>query len=213
MENSQNFTVNCNYIFLDFDGVVKDSLEVKSLAFFKLFEEFGQKLAYKIKNHHEANSGVSRYDKLPIYLNWAGKTASDELIAEYSRSLSSLLKKNVVNSNWVPGVKEFIKESHKKHNIFLVTATPLYEIEEILLELKIRNFFVEVVGAPTKKADGINYLIKKYSILPKNSTMIGDSINDYDAAQVNSVPFILRRTRYNVNLQDKLECPMIYNFL
>ena len=45
----------CEYIFWDFDGVIKESLEVKSNAFFKLFEKFGHDIASKVRNHHEDN--------------------------------------------------------------------------------------------------------------------------------------------------------------
>lgn len=55
-------------IFWDFDGVIKDSVSVKTLAFEKLFLPYGKKIAQKVKNHHEANGGVSRFEKIPLYL-------------------------------------------------------------------------------------------------------------------------------------------------
>jgi phosphoglycolate phosphatase-like HAD superfamily hydrolase len=43
--------------------------------------------------------------------------------------------------------------------------------------------------------------------------MIGDAITDYNAATENRVSFILRRTAFNKNLQEQLNCQMIKNFL
>ena len=92
----------CECIFWDFDGVIKESLEVKSNAFFKLFEKFGHDIALKVRSHHEDNSGVSRYEKLPVYLSWAGKKPTENLISEYSVKLSKLVKQDVIESKWVP---------------------------------------------------------------------------------------------------------------
>ncbi len=75
-------------VFWDFDGVIKDSVEVKSDAFEQLFLPFGKDIAKKVRIHHEENGGISRFDKLPIYLDWAGQTLSTQLIDEYSGKFS-----------------------------------------------------------------------------------------------------------------------------
>ena len=43
--------------------------------------------------------------------------------------------------------------------------------------------------------------------------MIGDSNSDYEAAMENKVKFVLRKTELNKNLQKKLKCKMINDFL
>ena len=203
----------CECIFWDFDGVIKESLEVKSNAFFKLFEKFGHDIALKVRSHHEDNSGISRYEKLPVYLSWAGKKPTENLISEYSVKFSKLVKQDVIESKWVPGVLDFIIENNKFFLFFLITATPQEEIEEILINLNIMHYFIKVIGAPTNKRDAVKTILKQYSISPNNSIMIGDSNSDFYAANLNCIPFILRRTKYNKNLQKELDCPMIYNFL
>ena len=50
-------------IFWDFDGVIKDSVEIKSDAFEDLFSPFGLNLSKKVRKHHENNTGLTRYDK------------------------------------------------------------------------------------------------------------------------------------------------------
>ena len=58
-------------IFWDFDGVIKESVSIKTTAFVKLFENFGSEVTAKIKMHHEDHGGMSRFKKIPIYLRWA----------------------------------------------------------------------------------------------------------------------------------------------
>ena len=52
----------------------------------------------------------------------------------------------------------------------------------------------------------------KYNINNSNSIMIGDSNSDYEAAKVNKVNFIIRKTALNKKLQAISNCLMIENF-
>lgn len=201
-----------NTIFWDFDGVIKDSVEIKSDAYEQLFESFGDGVAQKVRAHHEANGGMSRFDKLPIYLEWSGQTLSQMLINEYSEKFSSLVKQKVIGSDWVPGVYDYIQSHSQNQLFFLVTATPQSEIEEILCLLQMQQHFCKIIGAPTKKKDAISMLLTEYSIKVEQAVMIGDSSSDYEAALANHVPFVLRRTDLNHVLQKKLTCPMIKDF-
>ena len=202
-----------SYLFFDFDGVIKDSVEIKSDVFEYLFSTFGSEVSKKVKNHHKANVGISRFEKLPIYLEWSGQSPSKELVDEYAEKFSSLVKKKVVASEWVKGVVDYLQNNHDRQTFFLVTATPQQEIEEILITLNIWRFFEKVIGTPTKKIDAIRMLLMKYAILPEEAVMIGDSICDYEAATVNNVPFVLRKTNLNVVFQKTITTPMIDNFL
>ena len=199
-------------IFWDFDGVIKESVSVKSDAFEKLFQPFGTEIAKKVKRHHEKNGGMSRYKKLPIYLDWAGKESSESVVSEYEKEFSDLVINEVINSPWVSGVLEYLKIHAKKQNFFIVTATPHQEILLILKKLQIK-LFEEVIGSPIPKQIAISQLINKYSISIEEAIMIGDSSNDNSASIENEVQFILRKTEFNKNLQKQLKCRMINNFL
>ncbi len=199
-------------IFWDFDGVIKDSVSVKSDAFEELFLPFGFEVAKKIKVHHEENGGMSRYEKLPIYLDLVGENPSSDLICKYERKFSKLVKNRVIKSPWVKGVLEYLKKNIQNQRFFLVTATPQKEIEEILKKLRISRYFDKVIGSPTKKKDALKSLIKKEKIDINHSIMIGDSNSDYEAAKDNQVDFIFRKTDLNKKLQMKLKCQMIDNF-
>jgi len=42
--------------------------------------------------------------------------------------------------------------------------------------------------------------------------MVGDSISDYEASKQNLINFTLRKTKFNKQLQERLDCQMIENF-
>ena len=203
LKATENILTSSSIIFWDFDGVIKDSVSVKTLAFEKLFVPYGLEIAQKVKRHHESNGGLSRFEKIPLYLSWAGEDATDELVDKFCNLFSEIVFQSVVESAWVPGVYEFLFENYHEKYFVLATAAPQLEIERILSALKINHFFREIVGAPTKKEDTIRLALEKQKIKPACALMIGDSETDFLAAQVNGVRFVLRRTRFNCALQGK----------
>jgi phosphoglycolate phosphatase-like HAD superfamily hydrolase len=182
--------------------VIKESVEVKSIAFEQLFLPYGLEVARRVRSHHEQNSGVSRFDKLPLYLSWANEPVSEENIEYFCTQFSAMVKQAVISSPWVPGVLEWLQENHKKQKYVLVTATPQNEIEAILEELGIIHFFDEIYGAPTAKTEAIASVLKNIIASPNKILMIGDSLADYEAAMSNNIPFLLRCTPLNISLQN-----------
>jgi phosphoglycolate phosphatase-like HAD superfamily hydrolase len=210
---SINYIKTARFIFFDFDGVIKDSVKIKSDAFEKLFLPFGKDTANKVKVHHEDNAGMSRYDKLPIYLKLANQKPNVSLIDEYAEKFSSIVKQEVIDSKWVDGILNYLENNNKKQKFFIITATPQKEIEDILFQLNIINYFQEIIGSPTSKINGLKNLLDKYRVASKDAIMIGDSYNDYDAAIKNQVNFVLRKTKFNKRLQISLTCVKINNFM
>jgi phosphoglycolate phosphatase-like HAD superfamily hydrolase len=187
-------------IFWDFDGVIKDSIEVKTQAFVRLFEPFGPEVALRVREHHEANGGMSRFDKLPIYLRWAGKEPCASSVQAFCDQFSHLVLQGVIDAPWVPGVESFLRANPHRQTFVLVSATPLDELEQILSALDLRKCFAEVFGAPTHKKDAIRTFLAGCGGEREGCLMIGDARSDFDAAEANRVPFLLRRHETNVNL-------------
>jgi phosphoglycolate phosphatase-like HAD superfamily hydrolase len=192
-------------VFWDFDGVIKDSVEVKTTAYVELFRPYGKKIYDRVKLHHESHGGVSRFDKIPMYLAWAGEPVTTEKVAEFCESFSQLVVQAVINSPWVPGVYEYLLAHCKQQYFVLVTATPQKEIEHILAVLNIAHFFCKCYGAPTEKTIAMNDALQQLKISPSDAVMIGDAEADYKAALSNDVAFVLRRTAINHHLQAQHE--------
>lgn len=184
-------------IFWDFDGVIKDSVEVKTRAFVKLFQPYGDEVAERVRAHHEANGGMSRFDKLPLYLGWAGIEPTEDRVSAYCEQFSELALQGVIDAPWVPGVEDYLRSNPHRQIFVIVSATPQEELEQILRVLDLREPFVAVFGAPTSKKEAISMTLESYNIDPQHCLMIGDAKADWDAAQANQVPFLLRRHATN----------------
>jgi phosphoglycolate phosphatase-like HAD superfamily hydrolase len=61
--------------------------------------------------------------------------------------------------------------------------------------LGISQYFISINGSPTPKKSLVRDVIEKYHYEHAETVLIGDSINDYDAAQENTIEFY----GYNAN--------------
>ncbi len=184
-------------VFWDFDGVIKETIDVKTKAFIELFKSYDIETTTFVKQHHEANGGMSRFDKFPIYLALAGEEVTLERINDLSNKFSNLIFNDVINSNWVDGAEEYLRINPFNQKFVLVTATPNQEINKILKALNLSHVFMKVYGSPAKKNESIKITMETLNITQDNCVMIGDALVDFEAAKENKIQFILRMHNSN----------------
>ena len=187
-------------VFWDFDGVIKDSVEVKTQAYFQLFKPFGSVVAEKVRKHHEVHGGMSRFDKLPIYMQWAGLEPNQSTVSEYCEQFTQRVLQGVIDAPWVAGVERYLSSNSNQQAFILVSATPQDELEHILHVLDLTKCFAEVYGAPISKRDAIGKTLRARGLDARDCLMIGDSQADLDAAVASQVPFLLRRHSSNTKV-------------
>lgn len=199
--------------FWDFDGVIKDSVDVKTDAYFSLFESFGIGLAENVRLHHLCNGGMSRFDKLPLYLKWVGLEPTSEVLRDFCERFSKQVLQGVIDSPWVPGAEDYIRHNKYKQTFILVSATPQDELEYILNALDLTACFSRIYGAPITKQDAIFETIKHHNLDPSECLMIGDASADLKAASANQVPFLLRRHQSNAEIFSSYFGPSVRDFV
>lgn len=199
------------YQFWDFDGVIKETVTLKEDAFVELFASYGPDLGRRIREHHVAHGGVSRLQKIPLYLSWVGEQATPARTAELCEAFGRLVRQRVLDAPWVPGVREVLDGAGPQRRV-LVTATPHDEILELMPKLGLAACFHTIYGAPTSKRDAIRTTIEHEHADPAHCVMIGDSIGDRDAAAENRVPFLLRRHAANQRVFSDYTGPSVSDF-
>lgn len=184
-------------VIFDFDGVIKKSNKAKLDGYLNLIDNIDSASFEFIKNHHINNQGISRFDKIPMYLNYYFKNIENLDIRDYLNKYSNLVVDEVVNSDWVDGVLDLLK-SKKQDNIFAIcTGTPQDEIEKILDELEIRHFFEYIFGSPMKKVTATGMILESTNLMSTKSLFIGDAKEDFIAAKEYDLNFLLVRNEYN----------------
>ena len=107
-------------IIFDFDGVIAESIKLKSDAFAELYSSFGNNIVQKVVEHHEANGGMSRYEKIKYYHeSFLQQVISNKEISELANKFSDIVIDKVITAPDVPGVFEYINEGRDYEKNYL----------------------------------------------------------------------------------------------
>lgn len=193
-------------VLFDFDGVIVESVDIKTRAFAKLFEKEGDEVVGQVIDYHIKNTGVSRFEKFRhIYKEFLKKPLGDREFGELCDRFSSIVLEEVVNSPYVMGADRFLKSFNKKYKFFILSATPQKEIEEIAKRRGIGTLFKQIYGSPTDKKDAVRVILSGEKLMPSEAVYVGDAISDYLAAKENGVHFIARISN-NEEIFKGIEC-------
>ena len=199
-------------IIFDFDGVLVESLDVKSDAFYEIYLKFGKEIAEKVVNHHKLNSGISRYEKFNLYHSkFLNISLKKEQVKILSDQFSRLVMEKVVMADEVLGARDFLERNYNDCYFWISSATPEQELKYIVAERGISTFFKKVYGFPNNKTDVVKDIINENSLKRDETLFVGDAKTDYDAAKNNSINFFLRETPENQYLQNLLKKENCFN--
>ena len=191
-------------IILDFDGVILESVDVKTRAFRELFS-FTPKHVDEIVNFHVKNGGMSRFDKFRyFYKNILKEPLSDEQYEFLSTRFSELVFDGVLKSIFVPGAENFCGHFSTKTSLFVVSATPVSELTEIVRLRGLLDYFKAIYGSPRTKQECIEEILINMNCPKENAIFVGDALNDYKAAKKAGVRFVGRVKAGDTNIFKEL---------
>lgn len=180
-----------NAIIFDFDGVLVDSVNVKSRAFARLYRQYGDDVAAAVMRHHESNGGVSRYDKIRHYhKEFLGSVLSDKEVDVWANRFAQFVFSDVCKASMIDGAKEFLDSWHKKLPFFVASATPENELLKIVAHRKMGHYFEGIYGGPKSKDELVKNIITMFNLEPAKTLMIGDALTDYEAAMGSKIAFL-----------------------
>jgi len=178
-------------VIFDFDGVIADSVDIKTRAFAHLFREHPQSVRDEVVKYHIENGGKSRFVKFRYYYeNILKKEYTEALGEKLAAEFSEFVFEEVVKCSYIKGAIEFIEGCHEKFSFFIVSGTPDGEIKAIAEKRGISKYFKEILGTPAKKDEWVKYILNKYGMLPDETVFIGDAYDDYKGASANGCRFI-----------------------
>jgi HAD superfamily hydrolase (TIGR01549 family) len=180
-------------IAFDFDGVLVESVDVKTRAYAYLFKEYGQDVVSKVVDYHIKNGGVSRFVKLrTIYDKILKESLSENKFDSLSEQFSSIVVDAVVAAPWVEGAQEFLQKNKNRYLYFIVSGTPQEELELIVQRRQMGQYFCAVLGSPKNKVDLFHEFLPRLNLTPKETVFVGDAETDWNAAKTIGLAFLWR---------------------
>jgi len=180
-------------LILDFDGVIVESIPLKTAAFRKVFsfappEHFDEIIAF-----HLENGGMSRYDKFRyIYANILHEPLAPEQEERLASEYVGLIFESMLTVPYVKGAEELLEGCSQRLPLYIVSATPEGEMHEIARRRDLTKYFVRIYGSPKTKAECIREILAETGASSEEALFVGDAPNDWDAARATGVRFVAR---------------------
>ena len=179
-------------VILDFDGVILESVDIKTRAFHLLFQDRPDQIE-RIVQLHRDNTGLSRYEKFRIiYLDYLKKPLSEKEVSRLDRAYSNLVVAEVLSCPFVPGAQEFLAHAVGRWPLFVVSGTPHDELREIVQLRGLGRYFHRVYGSPRSKETLLREILAENGWCSKNLVFVGDGLADLHAADAAGIPFVGR---------------------
>ena len=179
-------------IFWDFDGVILDSNKIRDYGFLKCLEEYPEEQVNQLMEYHRLNGGFSRYVKFRYFFEEIrNEQISLEEVDNWAQKFSKIVLKELVNPELL--IQEnlnYIKENHQSIKMHVVSGSDQNELRYVCSQLGIDHYFQSIHGSPKPKKDWVKEIIDLNEYELNECLLIGDSVNDLEAANQNGLAFL-----------------------
>lgn len=178
-------------VVFDFDGVILDSVGVKTAAFARLFEPEGPAARDAVVAYHLGHGGVSRHEKFRWAYREVLKRPLDPATERgLSDAFNALVEEAVVAAAMMPGAQEALQSLHGRVPLFVASGSPQEELRRIVERRGLARFFRNVYGSPASKEAILRRVASELGLAPSCLLMVGDSTTDLDGARLAGAEFV-----------------------
>jgi len=197
-------------IFWDFDGVLMDSNVLRDLGFERVLSVFPKDQVDQLLTFHRANGGLSRYVKFRYFFEEIrNQSITEAEILVWAGRFSLIMKELLVNPDLlIQETLNFVKNNQHKYAMHITSGSDQEELRFLCKALNIDHLFISIHGSPKPKKVWVKELIEMYSYKKKECVLIGDSMNDWEAAEENKIGFL----GYNNEDFQYLKIPYLSDF-
>ncbi len=194
-------------LVFDCDGIIFESVDIKSKAFAALAAPYGQEAQERFALYNALNGGVSRVIKFQWFFNEIlDKEISPEELKQWSNRFVELCVQEIKNCPLVPGIEDTLNKWYNKLPMYVCSGAPQDELEFLLQQRNLAHYFVSIHGYPPRKDILLRNIAISSKCINDEILMIGDSSTDMYAAEEVGTQFYGRGVEFKSD-----GCPWDYD--
>ena len=179
-------------VIFDFDGVLVESMAIKSDCFRQLFSDRAE--VGRIVALHERHGGVDRRTKIAmIYREILNEPLTPGELDRLAQRFEAFVEERVATCDMVPGARDLLDCLNGRLPMVVASGTPQGELERIADRRGLSQYFVSLRGSPPDKTALVTDILEQGRWNPHQVLMIGDAMTDFEAARENGLQFIGRQ--------------------
>jgi phosphoglycolate phosphatase-like HAD superfamily hydrolase len=191
-------------IALDFDGTLVESNLIKDRAFKAIFSDWPEHTDTMMR-WHLAHDSIERVEKFRYFVEEVLELSGrKDLIEKLTAKFGELTKDAIIGCPFVKGAEDFLEYIRNRYFVYLVSATPQKDLEQIIEAIGLNGYFKKVYGAPIKKAETLDNIMKTEKVTVNEIMYIGDSPEDQQCAKDLGIYFIGRQSDRVLNRSAQL---------
>lgn len=179
-------------LVLDCDGVVLDSNQLKTQAYYDTAISFGanQQQAEAIMDYHVRLGGISRYPKFKYFLEEIlRQPATDESMQFLLQRFASEIHKGLLHCEMAPGLQQ-LRAATPHASWMLLSGGDQDELRALFAERGIADLFdAGIFGSPDNKDQVLAREIANGNLV-KPALFLGDSRYDHEASRDAALDFV-----------------------
>jgi HAD superfamily hydrolase (TIGR01549 family) len=179
-----------------------DSMKVRDQGFEEVLKDFPQNQVETLIDFHRKNGGLSRYVKFKYFFEEIrGESITQKDINYWASMFSNIMKELLIDKKLlIKETVDFISRESKTKTMHIVSGSDQNELRYLCEKVEIDKYFKSIHGSPTPKNSLVKEILVKEKYDLKTCVLIGDSINDFEAADINGISFMGYN---NLDLKDK----------
>lgn len=178
-------------LVFDCDGVILNSNNVKTQAFYKAALPYGKSAAQALVTYHVNNGGVSRYKKFEFFLrDIIGQNSADSVVlAGLLECYAESVWQGLLDCEVAEGLHQ-LREQSINSRWLIVSGGDQEELRKIFSERNLDHFFDGgIFGSPDNK-DVILAREFERNNLMRPGVFFGDSQYDFESAKRSGLDFV-----------------------
>ena len=181
-----------------------ESNRIKDRAFENIFSEWPEHKDGMLQ-WHLAHDSIERKEKFRYFVeNIMGMNDQNDLIEKLTVKFTDLTQQAIINCPLVQGAGDFLEYVHGSIAVYLISATPQSNLNEIIAKRGLDKYFKKVYGAPINKVEMLKKIMEFERASVDEILFIGDSPEDQQAAETLEIKFIGRQTDRNLKSTSKI---------
>lgn len=178
-------------VWLDFDGVIMDSMGLKLDSYCHAYEGCGFSRD-AVRKLQLASAGMSRYKTIRlIYESLAGRPMPEALYNEALKRFGEHDEASRGKMTFKRGTEGFLEAALAAGlPLAIVTGTPQEVIDRTIDHFGLRRYFRRVCGTPGSKLQHLETLLAESCLQAGEAMFVGDAIKDQEAAAALGIPFV-----------------------
>ncbi|MFW5487288.1 MAG: HAD family hydrolase [Desulfovibrio sp.] len=170
-------------LVFDCDGVILESVDIKTRAFEHVFVPYGEEAVAEVRDFHLRFGGVNRLKKFAHVIRTVlGREMTQQESSTLNDEFSAFCTDSLLDCPLVDGFLEVAERWCTILPSYVASGAPQDELDQILKHKNLSRFFEGIYGSPHKKENIITMAAKRHGIDVASVLMIGDAGTDLDAA-------------------------------